>query len=170
MTGLRSIEQAPKRVDAWPDIMEDLGFPGPVAVGRALGVDPIHVDHWNQSGNAPKWACLALYWLTSWGRASVHAQAVRDAQLAMQCLRAVERERDDLARALGRQAGAALLTTPQEFERLPFCDAPAAASWVDGLGRERQRPAAVFMGGSAASGNRKRSRAAPKKAIRLQPA
>lgn len=157
---LRSIDQAPRVVEPWPRIMEDLGYPGPVAVGRALGVDPIHVDHWNQSGTAPKWACLALYWLTSWGRAEVHAQAVRDAQLAFQCLRAVERERDGLALALGRQAGRPMLDSPEDFERLPFCEAPAAATWVDALGREVQRPAAVFMGGSSAAG-RKRPKSRP---------
>ena len=157
----RAIRKLPSHAGAWPDIMADLGFPGPVAVGRALGVDPIHVDHWNQAGDAPRWACLALYPLTSWGRASIHAEAVRDAQLAMQCLRAVERERDDLARALGRQVAGPMLSKPQDFERLPFCQAPAAATWLDGLGREVQRPAAVFMGGSAASGNRKRPRSRP---------
>jgi hypothetical protein len=162
MSGLRSIQQLPKRHDPWPEIMEDLGFPGPVAVGRALGVDPVHVDHWNQCGHAPKWACLALYSLTSWGRAAIHAQAVHDAQLAMQCLRAVERERDELAAAAGRQPGVPMLTRPQDFERLPFAEAPAVATWLDGIARGGQRPAAVFMGGSAASGNRKRPRnAAP---------
>lgn len=155
MSGLRSVEQAPSTA-AWPDIVADLGYPGPAVVGRVLGVDPIHVDGWNQTGSAPKWACLALWWLTTWGRAQVHEQAVRDAQLAMQCLRAVEKERDALLIAANRPAGRALLAAPTEFDRLPFAQAPAAATWLDSIGRERQRPASVFMGGTAARGRRTR--------------
>lgn len=150
---LRSVDQAPKRVEPWPEIIADLGYPGPRDVARVLGVDVIHVDHWNQSGSAPKWACLALYWLTSWGRAEVHAQAVRDAQLAMQCLRAVERERDALARQLGRAEGSPMLVTPEQFDALDLPQTrmgalPAVATWIDGLGRQVAPPPASFMGGS----------------------
>lgn len=160
MSRLRAVEQVPK-VEPWPEIVADLGFPGPVVIGRVLGVDPIHVDDWNQRGQAPKWACLALYWLTSWGRAEVHAQAVRDAQLAMQCLRAVERERNELARRVGERERGPMLSVPEDFERLPFVEAPALASWFDSLGRERQRPASVFMGGSAAVPRGRRVRSKP---------
>lgn len=147
MIALRGVDRIPK-VEAWPEIMADLGYPGPVVVGRSLDVDPLFVDGWNRAGSAPKWACLALYWLTTWGRAEVHAEAVRDAQLLAQCLRAVERERDQLLRDANRQPGRPLIAEPRAFERLPFANAPVPAGWGDPVSAERQAPAGRFLAGA----------------------
>lgn len=97
---LYGLGQVPPTVPMWGLIMEDLAFPDVGAVMRVLGVEADLVQEWNRTGSAPKWACLALFWLTRWGRAEVHQQATHDALVAVQCLRAVERERDRAVAAL----------------------------------------------------------------------
>lgn len=97
---LHGLGQVPPTVPMWSLIMEDLAFPDVGQVMRVLGVEADVVQEWNRTGRAPKWACLALFWLTRWGRAEVHQQATQDALVAVQCLRAVERERDRLALAI----------------------------------------------------------------------
>lgn len=97
---LYSLGQVPPTVPMWGLIMEDLAFPDVGAVMRVLGVEADQVNEWNRTGVAPKWACLALFWLTRWGRAEVHQQATHDAIVALQCLRGVERERDAAVQAL----------------------------------------------------------------------
>ena len=59
--------------------MEDLGRPPVRRVARVLALSERSVYRFNQAGEAPRVASLALFWLTSWGRAAVHAQAVNDA-------------------------------------------------------------------------------------------
>jgi predicted DNA-binding transcriptional regulator AlpA len=61
-------------------------------VAKVLGVSQRTVYRWNATGNAPRVAHLALFWLTRWGQSLVHANAERD------CMEAV-----GLARALGEQ-------------------------------------------------------------------
>lgn len=97
---LSGLGQVPPTIPVWSLIMEDLAFPDVGSVMRVLGVEAHQVQEWNRTGSAPKWACLALFWLTRWGRSEVHQQATHDAIVAVQCLRAVERERDRLAEAI----------------------------------------------------------------------
>jgi hypothetical protein len=97
---LSGLGQIPPTIPVWSLIMEDLAFPDVGSVMRVLGVEADQVQEWNRTGRAPKWACLALFWLTRWGRSEVHQQATHDAIVAVQCLRAVERERDRLAEAV----------------------------------------------------------------------
>jgi len=85
-----SIEHAPRNLPVWELILSDLGNPPVARLSRALGVGSSTIYRWNAAGLAPRSAQLALFWLTSWGRASVHAQAVNDAQVAcgyVECLR-----------------------------------------------------------------------------------
>lgn len=80
---LYSIDQAPRALPIWQSILEDLGNPHPARVGRVLGVGARTVYRWNQTGRAPRAACLALFWLTRWGRSEVDCAAVNDARLAV---------------------------------------------------------------------------------------
>ena len=50
------------------------------------------VYRYNRTGNAPRSVCLALFWVTRWGRSQVHAQAVADCQIAVTYANALERE------------------------------------------------------------------------------
>lgn len=109
---LRSVESAPNALPQWTVILDDLGRPDAFAVAKVLGVDPVFVDDWNTRGSAPKWACLALFWLTSWGQASVYEKAERDCQLALQLAGALERERDRLLSDLGKPPEPSLLGLP----------------------------------------------------------
>lgn len=86
---LYSIEQAPATVPPWHAILADLCHPPAHRVAKVLGTSSRTIKRYNASGNAPRMACLALFWLTSWGRSAVDAQATNDARVAvglMQCL------------------------------------------------------------------------------------
>ena len=84
---LFSLQQAPRTLPIWQSILEDLGHPGAPDLARVLGVGVRTVHRWNRLGNAPRAACLALFWLTRWGRSEIHCQAVNDAILAAQIAR-----------------------------------------------------------------------------------
>lgn len=79
---LTSIDHAPVSLPYWHTIMDDLGRPPAHRVARVLGIGRRTVYRYNSTGVAPRVVCLALFWLTTWGRAAVHAQAVNDARLA----------------------------------------------------------------------------------------
>jgi hypothetical protein len=94
---LRSIEHGPAALPPWQFILEDLADPPVRRVARVLGVSQRSVYRWNASGNAPRMACLALFWLTRWGQSLVHTNAANDAQQAVGLVVALTRERDCLA-------------------------------------------------------------------------
>ncbi len=91
---LYGLGQAPRALPIWQTILEDLGRPHPAQVARILGVGVRTVYRWNRTGQAPRTACLALYWLTRWGRSEVHAQAVNDATVAVGLAQALQTELD----------------------------------------------------------------------------
>ena len=99
---LSSIEQSPNNVPAWELIIEDLGSPPAERIARVLGVGRSTVYRWQQDGTGPRIACLALFWLTRWGRSAVHTQATNDALMAVQLARSLTEERDRVARDLAR--------------------------------------------------------------------
>eukprot|EP01031_Cornospumella_fuschlensis_P008971 gene8971-11031_t len=86
------IDKAPRSLPVWQLLISDLGDPPAERVARVLGVGVRTVYRWNRTGAAPRAACLALYWLTRWGRSEVHCQAVNDATLAVQYVAALKAE------------------------------------------------------------------------------
>lgn len=99
---LFSIHQAPSTLPIWQSILEDLSSPEPRQLAKVLGVGVRTVYRWNQAGSAPRMACLALFWLTRWGRSQVHTQAVNDALMAASLARSLADERDLLQAQLAR--------------------------------------------------------------------
>lgn len=99
-----SLGHAPRSLPVWQSIMADLGDPHPAAVARVLGLGARTVYRYNRDGHAPRHVCLALFWLTRWGRSEANAQAVNDCQLAVAYASAMEAEvrrlRTELARVL----------------------------------------------------------------------
>jgi predicted DNA-binding transcriptional regulator AlpA len=99
-----SIGHAPRSLPVWQTILSDLGNPHPAAVARLLGIGVRTVYRYNRDGQAPRAVCLALFWLTRWGRSEIHCQAVNDCQLAVAYATAMESEvrrlRTELARVL----------------------------------------------------------------------
>lgn len=93
---LHSIEQAPSHVPMWHTLLDDLCQPPPARVARVLGLSLRTVQRYNQTGNAPRVACLALFWLTSWGRNAVHTQAHNDAVLMAGYVASLRREIEHL--------------------------------------------------------------------------
>lgn len=89
---LFSIEQAPLRLPIWESILEDLGHPPAARVARVLELGVSTVHRYNSAGYAPKSVCLALFWLTRWGRSAVHAQATNDAIVACGYVDALRRQ------------------------------------------------------------------------------
>lgn len=78
---LHSIEHAPNSLPYWHTLMDDLCQPPAARVAKVLGLSLRTVQRYNATGYAPRCVCLAVFWLTSWGRQSVHAQAHNDALL-----------------------------------------------------------------------------------------
>jgi predicted DNA-binding transcriptional regulator AlpA len=93
---LFSIEHAPGSLPIWHVMMDDLCNPPPARVARVLGISARSVYRYNATGQAPRAICLAVFWLTSWGRASVHAQAINDAQVAVGYVNALRSEVEQL--------------------------------------------------------------------------
>lgn len=95
---LFTVENAPRNLPIWDAIISDLGNPEPARIARVLGVGRSTVYRWAQDGGGPRIACLALFWLTRWGRSEVDSRATNDAIMAVQLARSLTDERDQLAR------------------------------------------------------------------------
>ena len=87
-----SIDHAPASLPVWQTILEDLGRPHPARIAKVLGVGTRTVYRWNREQQAPKVTCLALFWLTRWGRSQVDCAAVNDCQAAVGYANALESE------------------------------------------------------------------------------
>lgn len=89
---LYSVDHAPVQLPSWQQLLDELGAPSARRIARVLGVGARTVYRWNASGHAPRVACLALFWLTRWGRSAVDAQAVNDARTAVAYAEGLRRE------------------------------------------------------------------------------
>lgn len=89
---LFSIQHAPRKLPIWHQILEDLGHPHPRQVAKVLGIGTRTVYRYNRQGHAPRSVCLALFWLTRWGRADVHSLAINDALIAVAYAKALDQE------------------------------------------------------------------------------
>ncbi len=89
---LHSIEQMPSQVPIWHLMMQDLCQPPPARVAKVLGLSLRTVQRYNSTGEAPRVVCLAVFWLTQWGRNAVHTQAHNDAQLMVGYVESLRRE------------------------------------------------------------------------------
>lgn len=99
---LYSIDHAPAGLPIWETILDDLGRPPAHRVAKLLGVGLSTVYRYNQLGRAPRACQLALFWLTRWGRSSVHAQATNDAIVACGYVESLRRQVHELQLDLGR--------------------------------------------------------------------
>lgn len=89
---LYSVDHAPVQLPSWQQLLDELGQPSARRLARVLGVGARTVYRWNASGHAPRVACLALFWLTRWGRSAIDAQAVNDARTAVAYADGLRRE------------------------------------------------------------------------------
>ncbi len=98
------LHQLPQKLPIWHLILDDLGNPPPRRIAKALEISERTIYRYNRAGNAPRAICLALFWLTRWGRAEIDARAVFDAQMAAGFAEALHREvqqlRDENTRLL----------------------------------------------------------------------
>ncbi len=93
---LFSVERAPRHLPIWPMIVDDLGRPSAKRLAKALDISERTARRYIASGTAPRAICMALYWLTRWGRSQLDADAVNDAAMAVTYATALKRERDYL--------------------------------------------------------------------------
>ncbi len=172
-----SIDAAPRTLPIWELILDDLGRPPAPRVARTLGVGASTVYRWNQAGSAPRMACLALFWLTRWGRSEIDCAAVNDCRLATSYAQSLESElrqaQQQLAHVLAisrpgsandplAQPRAIPLKTVfpgvQPGKRVPEPVSPAGRpSDLEGReagGRCSGRPESVSAGGRSAGGTR----------------
>ena len=98
---LHSIEQTPRHVPTWHVLMDDLCQPPPQRVAKVLGLSLRSIQRYNATGAAPRVVCLAIFWLTSWGRNAVHTQAHNDAQLMTGYVGALVRQVEALQAQVG---------------------------------------------------------------------
>lgn len=130
---LFSIEHAPRAVPAWELILEDLGKPTPDRIARALGIGRSTVYRWSQHDQAPRVACLALFWLTRWGHSLIHTQATNSAILAAQLARSLAEDRAALQRRLNQATrGQAEALAEGHAPALPAIDWPPLEGPIDG--------------------------------------
>jgi len=93
---LSSVENAPRKLPYWDLMLSDLGDPPARRLAKTLGVGESTIYRWNHAHAAPRAAHLALFWLTTWGRASIHTQAVNDAQLACSYVASLRKDIEQL--------------------------------------------------------------------------
>lgn len=86
---LNSIDHAPGMLPYWPQLLDDLCNPPPDQVAKVLGLSVRTVRRYNATGCAPRVVCLAVFWLTRWGRNTIHTQAHNDAVLAVGYVRSL---------------------------------------------------------------------------------
>ncbi len=96
---LSSIEQAPSSVPNWHLMMDDLCQPPARRVAKVLGLSLRSIQRYNATGYAPRHVCLAIFWLTNWGRSAVHCQAHNDAVMLAQLVRGLN---DQIEQLTGR--------------------------------------------------------------------
>ena len=87
-----SIHHAPASLPIWQTILDDLGSPPVASVAKVLGLGVRTIHRYNRAGSAPRHVCLALFWLTRWGRSNVHCQAVNDCMVAVSYANGLESE------------------------------------------------------------------------------
>jgi hypothetical protein len=87
-------------------ILDDIGNPSPAAVAAALDVHPRTVSRWLAADDAPRVACLALWWLTRWGFSTMDAELWNTAQMAFAERDAWRDEASGLHRELARVVAA----------------------------------------------------------------
>ncbi len=94
---LFSIEHAPLHLPYWHTMMDDLCQPPAARVARVLGLSVRSIHRYNATGYAPRHVCLAVFWLTRWGRSAVAAQATNDAALMAGYVASLKRQADELS-------------------------------------------------------------------------
>lgn len=97
-----SLAQAPQVLPVWQSLVMDLGNPHPREIAKVLSLGTRTVYRYNRTGQAPRVACLALYWLTRWGRSQVATQAANDVQVIAGYASSLEVEVDRLRSELHR--------------------------------------------------------------------
>lgn len=88
-----------KMPTSWPPLaimLDDLGNPPPKVLAKTFGVSEVTARKWIRNDRAPRSVQISLFWLTSWGRQHVHADAENGARLHAGLYEALKRENSAL--------------------------------------------------------------------------
>ncbi len=80
----------PSSVPSFSILLDDLGHPPPRVIARTFRVTEATVKRWIKTDNPPLAVLYATFWLTSWGRSTVHTEAENAARMhagLYECLR-----------------------------------------------------------------------------------
>jgi hypothetical protein len=88
--------RAPTQTPPIGVLLDDLPTHDARLIARHLGVTARTIARWAATGNAPRWAHLALFWETRWGLSVAHCDAVNGERVALGLVRALERENNTL--------------------------------------------------------------------------
>jgi hypothetical protein len=96
------LNRLPTQTPPLADMLADLGGPSAPDLARALDVHPRTVARWLADDQAPRTACLSVWWLTRWGFSAVDCELWNAAQLAFSERDAWRSEVASLRRELAR--------------------------------------------------------------------
>jgi len=96
------LNRLPKHTPRLGQMLANIGYPSTSEVAQALGVSERTARAWIAADAAPRQAALALYWLTTWGQSSIHAEVVNLMQLHAAKAAAHEAEARELRSQLDR--------------------------------------------------------------------
>lgn len=83
-------------------MLANIGHPSAAELAQALGISARTARGWMAANAAPRPACIALFWLTTWGQSSIHAEVVNLMQLHAAKAAAHEAEARELRSQLDR--------------------------------------------------------------------
>lgn len=75
------LNRIPKQLPSLGQMLADIGNPSAAELARALGVSDRTTRGWIAANSAPRPACIAIFWLTTWGRSAIDAEAVNLMQM-----------------------------------------------------------------------------------------
>ena len=90
----------PRQVPPFSMMMEDIGHPSLRIVSRHFRVTEGTVKRWIRTENPPLSVQYAVFWLTSWGRQHIHAEAEMLAQMHAGLYECLRRENETLKRRI----------------------------------------------------------------------
>lgn len=90
------LNRIPKQLPPLGQMLANIGHPSAAELAQALGISARTARGWMAANAAPRPACIALFWLTTWGQSAVQAEAVNLMQMHAAMSRAARIEADTL--------------------------------------------------------------------------
>lgn len=148
------LQKLPKGTPCIQTILDDIGRPKNRDLAKALGVSERTVYRWLNSGQPPRIASLALWWLTRWGQQEIDAGLVDTNTLFRQYVHVLIEENERLKAEIKRVSGIAVFgsandpsqLTRSKLQEQPGRPLPVSRPRLDKQDAKKQiRPQAATM-------------------------